>query len=85
MFHSTQAHPTGIMTTCRTTAVCSLASLAGVRFSSFALILLEQTNQMEERTSSAGSYWSGSVRDISVHPGPEGREIAEKTGKEGNL
>ncbi|CAN0272986.1 unnamed protein product, partial [Ectocarpus sp. 4 AP-2014] len=34
---------------------------------------------MEDRTSSAGSYWSGSVRDITVHPGPEGREVAEKT------
>ncbi|CBJ27024.1 conserved unknown protein [Ectocarpus siliculosus] len=34
---------------------------------------------MEDRTSSAGSYWSGSVRDITVHPGPEGREFAEKT------
>eukprot|EP00903_Cladosiphon_okamuranus_P005971 g5895.t1 len=34
---------------------------------------------MEERTNSAGSYWSCSVRDMSVHPGPEGREIAEKT------
>lgn len=41
------------------------------------------TFQMEERTSSAGSYWSGSVRDITVHPGPEGREIAEKTGEKG--
>eukprot|EP00752_Nemacystus_decipiens_P018748 g16809.t1 len=34
---------------------------------------------VEERSSSSGSYWSGSVRDITVHPGPEGREIAEKT------
>lgn len=38
-------------------------------------------NQMEDRTSSAGSYWSGSVRDITVHPGPEGREVSEKTGQ----
>lgn len=45
--------------------------------------VVERTNQMEERSNSAGSYWSGSVRDITVHPGPEGREIAEKTGTGG--
>lgn len=37
--------------------------------------------QVEERASSAGSYWSGSVKDVTVHPGPEGREIKEKTGE----